>query len=132
MTKYNNYLGIDSLGDGKNKIAILDPDHTQQDEYSTTPVTVMKEVQTQLGPTASPAGGVYEWCINSAAVDAHTGAVFAGSEDGHMYRWSLATNTLSQALLLNAPTGEAYTPSLVGPDGTVYSINNATLYALGN
>ena len=132
MTKYNNYEGIGPLGDGMNKIAILDPDNTQQDEYSTTPVRVMKEVQTQLGPTASPEGGVYEWCINSAAVDSHTGAVFAGSEDGHMYRWNLTANSLSQALMLNAPTPEAYTPSLVGPDGTVYSINNATLYALGN
>jgi hypothetical protein len=132
MTKYNNYIDNGPLGNGENKIAILDPDNTQLDEYSTSPVTVMKEVQTQLGPTASPAGGVYEWCINSAAVDAHTGAVFAGSEDGHMYRWSLAANTLSQAIMLNAPTGEAYTPSMVGPDGTVYSINNATLYALGN
>jgi hypothetical protein len=33
---------------------------------------------------------------------------------------------------LNQPTVEAYTPTLIGPDGTVYSINNAHLYALGN
>jgi hypothetical protein len=91
----------------------------------------MKEVITQLGPTAAPAGGVYEWCINSSAVDAHTRSIFAGSEDGHFYRWDLKTNTLSQSLMLNAPRPEAYTPSVVGPNGTVYSINNATLYALG-
>ncbi|MEJ0048270.1 MAG: hypothetical protein WDN04_20700 [Rhodospirillales bacterium] len=132
MTKYNNYIDIDSLGDGQNKIAILDPNATQQDEYSATPVTVMQEVQTKLGPTRAQAGGVYEWCINSAAVDAHTGAVFAGSEDGHLYRWDLAANSLTQKLRLNAPRTEAYTPSVVGPDGTVYSINNAKLYAIGN
>ena len=32
---------------------------------------------------------------------------------------------------LNRPRPEAYTPTLVGPDGTVYAINNATLYAIG-
>jgi hypothetical protein len=130
MTKYNNYINT-YHGDGENKIAILDPDATQQDEYSTAPVTVMKEVETQLGPTAAPAGGVYEWCINSAAVDPVTKSVFAGSEDGHFYRWNLAANKITQSLTLNAPTPEAYTPSLVGPDGKIYSINNAILYAIG-
>lgn len=132
MTKYNNYMDVGPLGDGQNKIAILDPDNTQSDEYSTTPVTVMKEVQTQLGPPGAPGGGLYEWCINSAAVDAYTGSVFAGSENGSLFRWNLAANSLSQNLILNAPRGEAYTPSLVGVGGTVYAINNATLYAIGN
>ena len=130
MTKYNNYLGI-GTGNGENKIAILDPAATQQDEYSTIPVTVMKEVETLLGPTPAPGGGVYEWCINSSAVDASTSSVFAGSEDGHFYRWNIANNSISQKLTLNAPTPEAYTPSLVGPDGKIYSINNAILYAIG-
>jgi len=39
---------------------------------------------------------------------------------------------LTQSLLLNAPRPEAYTPSIIGPDGTVYVINNSTLYAIGN
>jgi hypothetical protein len=130
MTKYNNYDGV-GRGDGENRIAILDPGATQQDEYAQTPVMVMKEVQTILGPTQNPHGGVFEWCINSAVVDAFTGAVFAGSEDGKFYRWDLATNSFTQQLRLNRPRGEAYTPSIVGPDGTVYAINNATLYAVG-
>jgi hypothetical protein len=131
MSKYNNYINT-YMGDGENKIAILDPNATQQDEYSASPVTVMKEVETLLGPTPAPAGGVYEWCNNSAVVDAATASVFAASEDGYFYRWNLASNSISQSVLLNAPTGQAYTPSLAGPDGTIYAINNATLYAIGD
>jgi hypothetical protein len=134
MTKYNNYAGVGPLGDGKNKIAILDPSASQDDEYSETKVKVMKEVQTVLGPTpypGGPPGAVYEWCVNTSVVDAVGGAIFAGSEDGNLYRWDLANNALTQALPLNAPEGEAYTPTLTGPDGTVYAINNATVYAAG-
>jgi len=132
MTKYNNYVGIGN-GDGQNRIAILDPNVSQADKYGlySTPATVMKEVQTQLGPSGSPEGGLYEWCINSSVVDTKNGAVYAGSEAGKMFRWDLATNTLSQTLTLNAPRPEPYTPSEVGPDGTLYSINNGTLYAIG-
>ena len=57
--------------------------------------------------------------------------MFANSEDGHLYRWDLKTRKDSQSLLLNAPRPEAYTPTVVGPDGTVYAINNATFYAIG-
>jgi hypothetical protein len=32
---------------------------------------------------------------------------------------------------LNGPRREAYTPTVIGPDGTVYAINNAALYAIG-
>jgi hypothetical protein len=130
MTKYNNYIGIGS-GDGQNKLAILDPNGTQQDEYSTKPVTVMKEVQTVLGPSGAPGGGLYEWCIITSAVDAKTKSIFAGSEAGTFFRWNLAKNTLTQSIRLAKPTPESYTPSEVGPDGTVYAINRATLFALG-
>jgi hypothetical protein len=53
------------------------------------------------------------------------------SEDGILYRWDLARNTLAEKIHLNRPRAEAYTPTIVGPDGTVYAINNATLYAIG-
>ncbi len=135
MVKYNNYVGVGPLGDGRNKLAILNPEATQQDEYSSIPVTVMKEVQTVLGPTAQPKepqGAVYEWCVNTSVVDAAAGAVFAGNEDGNFYRWDLASNTLSQKLNLSKPQGESYTPTLIGPDGTVYAINTAVLFALNN
>lgn len=133
MSKYNNYYGIGS-GDGHNRIAILDPNAKENDPIIPS-VKVMNEVMTIVGPThvpGEPQGVVYEWCINSAVVDPATGSVIAGSEDGHVYRWDLTTGTLSQSLNLNQPTGEAYTPSIVGPDGTIYSINDAKLYAIGN
>lgn len=132
MSKYNNYYDCGN-GNGHNMIAILDPRATQKDAYSD--VTVMKEVETKLGPNQVPGevpGAVYEWCINSAVVDPYTDSVIANSEDGHTYRWHLPTNTLTQALLLNEPIAEAYTPTIIGPDGTIYAINNATLYAIGN
>ncbi|HEY1612182.1 MAG TPA: hypothetical protein VGF97_00640 [Rhizomicrobium sp.] len=132
MTKYNNYLGCGS-GNGHNMIAILDPKATQKDNYSNA--TVMKEVETILDPHQVPGettGAVYEWCINSAVVDASRNSVIANAEDGYTYRWDLATNTLAEMKKLNAPLGEAYTPTIIGPDGTVYAINDAMLYAMGN
>jgi hypothetical protein len=130
MTKYNNYLGI-GTGNGANKIAILDPDATEVDPV--TGITVMNEVLTMIGQTPDgPPPSVKEWCINSAAIDPSTNAVFAGSEDGRLYRWDLATNTLTQKIVLTSGIGEAYTPTVVGPNGFVYAINNATLFAIGN
>ena len=34
-------------------------------------------------------------------------------------------------LTLAPPTGEAYTPTVIGPDGAVYAINNAQLFSCG-
>jgi hypothetical protein len=132
MTKYNNYAGLG--GDGINKIAILDPNDTQIDPR--TGATVMKEVITIAGQTPYPEfpsnpGAVREWCINTAAVDPFTDSVVANSEDGKLYRWDLATNTFSQVITLTTATGEAYTPTVIGTDGTVYAINRATLFAVG-
>lgn len=80
LTKYNNYGGV-GTGDGKNRIAILDPNQTQINPN--TGVPVMKEVLTLLGPTAAPGypGGLMEWCINTAAVDPLTKSVLVNSED---------------------------------------------------
>jgi hypothetical protein len=129
MTKYNNYLGI-GTGNGANKIAILDPDATEIDPV--TGVTVMNEVLTMIGQTANgPPPSVKEWCINSAAIDPVTNSVLAGSEDGKLYRWNLSTNTLTQSIVLTLGIGEAYTPTAIGPNGFVYAINNATLFAIG-
>jgi hypothetical protein len=131
MTKYNNYAGLG--GDGVNKIAILDPNDTQIDPR--TGATVMREVETIAGVTPDPEfpglpGAVREWCINTAVVDPFTDSVLANSEDGNLYRWNLATNTFTQVVNLTPGIGEAYTPTLIGVDGTVYAINNATLFAV--
>ncbi len=129
MTKYNNYA--DEGGNGQNKIAILDPNATETDPI--TGVTVMNEVLTILGPTPNPPlQGVKEWCINSAAVDIAGKSILANSEDGNLYRWNLTTNTLSQSIALTSGVGEAYTPTVIGMDGTAYAINDAILFAIGN
>lgn len=132
MAKYNNY--IVGGGDGRNEIAILDPNNSQVD--SRTGVTVMKEVLTIAGPTPDAehpeqSGAVREWCINTAAVDPFTHAVLANSEDGRLYRWDITTNMFTESITLTAGVGEAYTPTVVGADGKVYAINNATLFAVG-
>ncbi len=132
VSKYNNYLGIGPHGDGRNKVAVLDPRTSQKDPYAN--VQVMKAVQTVLSPVhvpGEPAGARYEWCINSAVADPADGSVIVNSEDGIVYRWDLAHNTLAEKMRLNGPRPEAYTPTIIGPDGTVYAINNATLYAIG-
>jgi hypothetical protein len=126
LTKYNNYA---EWGDGHNKLAILDPNATQIDPI--TGATVMQEVITVLGPTPDPNFGgtaVREWCINSAAIDTRNMCAVVNSEDGHVYRWDFTTNSLSPAFAMAAATGEAYTPTVIGPDGAIYAINNAMLY----
>jgi hypothetical protein len=131
VSKYNNY-DAGPHGDGRNEIALLDPHAAQRDEYS--PVHVMREVSTVLSPLhppKSPAGTRYEWCINSVAVDPTTGTAIANNEDGHLYRWDLDTGRLTQSIQLNSPHGQAYTSTVVGPDGTSYAIEDATLYAVG-
>jgi hypothetical protein len=131
VSKYNNYL-IGPHGNGHNEVAVLDPRSSQKDPYSSA--RVMKAVQTILSPLhepKTPAGARYEWCINSAVVDLADDSVMVNSEDGFLYRWDLAHNTLAERIRLNSPLGEAYTPTIIGPDGTVYAINNATLYAVG-
>ena len=134
MTKYNNYAGINT-GDGHNRVAILDPNATENDPVIPT-TQVMQEVMTHLGVTPDPdfptfPGAVREWCINTAAVDPFTKSVLVNSEDGKLYRWDLTNNTLSEKIRLSGGIGEAYTPTIIGADGTVYAINDAVLDAIG-
>jgi hypothetical protein len=135
MSKYNNYANDKLNGDGVNKLAILDPNDTEIDPV--TSATVMKEVLTIAGVTPdldfpNKPGAVREWCINSAAVDPATDSILANSEDGKLYRWNLTSNAFTQVVTLTPGVGEAYTPTIVGADGTVYAINNATLFGVGS
>jgi hypothetical protein len=128
MTKYNNYA---RGGDGVNKIAILDPN-------ATDPVTGnMQVVESIAGPTPDTEAidegfplAVKEWCINSAVVDPATDSVLVNSEDGNLYRWDLATDTLTEQITLTSGIGEAYTSTLIGPDGSIYATNNAVLFSV--
>jgi hypothetical protein len=132
VSKYNNYFRIGPHGDGRNKVALLDPRAHQKDPYAN--VQTMKPVETILSPLHAPkeaAGARYEWCINAAVFDVANHSVYVNNEDGVVYRWDLATNKLAEQIRLNKPRPEAYTSTLIGPDGTVYAINNATLYAIG-
>ena len=135
LVKYNNYVGVGN-GTGVNQLAVLDPNAAQQDEYSATPVQAMREVLTITGVTPAPRAGypnaVREWCINSAAIDPLTKSALVNSEDGVVYRWDFTTNTFTRRLRLTAGRSEAYTPTLIGTDGTVYAINDAILFAVGN
>ncbi len=134
MCKYNFYAAPGG-GDGVNKIAIVDPDQSQIDAYSGA--TVMKEIRTIACPTPDMnyrptyPNAVKEWCINTAVVDPFKFSVLAGAEDGKLYRWHLGSNTFTETRVLTAGLGEAYTPTMAGPDGTVYAINDATLFAVG-
>ncbi|MCC6195494.1 MAG: hypothetical protein IT518_13605 [Burkholderiales bacterium] len=132
VSKYNNYFGV-GTGNGRNAMAILDPAQGQAD-FVAPGVLVMREVLTMLGPTPQaglPAGAVREWCVNTTAVDPLTGSILVNSEDGHLYRWHLPTNSLTQNVRFNNGYAESYTPTAIGPDGKVYAINNATLFAVG-
>ena len=131
MTKYNNYCGV-GTGTGQNEIAILDPNATEPDPVLPNTL-VMKEVLTHLGvtPDGGCPGGFREWCINTAAVDPFSKSILANSEDGNLYRWDLTTNTLSEVIKLSIGVGEAYTPTVIGADGTAYAINQAVLNAIG-
>ena len=132
LTKYNNYAGTPS-GDGRNRVAVLDPNAVQADPIIAS-VTVMREVLKILGVTpdpAAPAGGVKEWCINTAAVDPATRSVLINSEDGYLYRWDLSTNQFTQQIRMNNGVAQSYTPTAIGADGAVYAVNNAALFSVG-
>ena len=139
FSKYNNYAG-NSDGNGINRIALLDPNATQIDPHATAPGLIeMREVMTVIGCTpdneyqnSTYPYAVREWCINTAAVNPATESVFVPSEDGHIYRWDLALNALTETLTLGPGVGAPYVPTVIGPDGTVYTLNGGTLFALSS
>jgi plastocyanin len=69
-----------------------------------------------------------EWCISAAAVDPITTSIFADNSDGYFYRWNVLTNTLSERIqTVQSPSVEAYAPTAIGPDGTVYALSMGNL-----
>ena len=131
MTKYNNYCGSGSAtGKMKSPFSIPTPPST---------IRLFKHAGHE-GSARPPwsnsrsglSGGYKEWCINTAAVDPFTKSVMANSEDGSLYRWDMTSNTFTQVIKLSTGIGEAYTPTVIGADGTVYAINDAMLDAVGD
>ena len=114
-----------------NRLGLLDPNSTEVDAHaSSNGMAIMREVLTMIGPTADYENrgpslplAVREWCINSPGVNPATNSVFMHSEDGRLYRWNLVTNSLDQFVNLNIGIGEPYVPNIIGPDGTVFTLN---------
>jgi hypothetical protein len=141
LSKYNNYVTNGSLGgNGVNQIAILDPYASEPDPNNDNnpKLQVMKEILTLPSPTPDTdfngsgyLDAVREWCTDGTAVDPSTDSVFINNEDGYAYRWNLSSNVLTQAVEITNGIGEPYTPTAIGPDGTIYAINGGTLFALG-
>ena len=137
FSKYNEYPFGD--GNGVNRVALLDPNATQIDPHSSASGLIeMREVMTVIGPTPDAdvnrttfPFAVKEWCINAPAVNPPTNSVYFTSEDGRSYRWNLVTNSLDQTVVLTPGILEPYVPTVIGPDGTVYTLNGGTLFALG-
>ena len=133
MCKYNNYAGIG--GDGANRVAIVDPNTPATDTIAG--IQTMKPILSILAPTpdtdilATYPNAVREWCVNTAAVDVPKSSIIVSCEDGILYRWNLRTNSFTEQIQMTTGIGEAYTPTAIGPDGRVYAIANATLYAVG-
>ncbi len=133
LTKDNNYADF-AGGTGQNKMGIFDPFNSEPDPIYGQPVA--KAVITVLGVTPDPnfpsiPGAVREWCVNSGAVDPFNKQILVNSEDGKSYVWDLTTNSLIDPVTLTSGVGEAYTPTMIGPDGTGYAINNGILFAMG-
>ena len=136
--KYNNYGG-NGDGNGINRIALLDPNATQIDPHPTaTNLVEMREVLTVIGCTPDPdffgaayPNAVREWCINTAPVNVATKSIFAPCEDGRIYRWDLAANSLAEVFSIGAGVGQPYVPTAIGPDGAIYTMNGGTFFAIG-
>jgi hypothetical protein len=64
-------------------------------------------------------------------VDPQNKSALINNDDGFIYRWDFTTNTLAANVHLTAGLFEAYTPTIIGPDGTTYAISNGLLFAVG-
>jgi hypothetical protein len=59
VSKYNNHLGVKPHGDGRNKVAVLDPRSSQKDPYAN--VQTMKAVQAILSPARTGSSTAGTW-----------------------------------------------------------------------
>jgi hypothetical protein len=142
FSEYNDYPGDDG-GQGVNRIALLDPNSTQLDPHpSAHSLTEMREVLTASSITPDAyhvAAGfplaVSEWSVGTPAVNPANNSVYVPNADGHIYRWDLGTNSLSQSVTFSGGAGAGAggaVPVEIGPDGTIYTINGGNLFAAGD
>jgi hypothetical protein len=134
LVKHNDYVQTGGLG--LSRLVILDPNDSQTDEVGGA--LVMREVISVLAPTideelvdATHPEPRREWCVNTVAVDPRTKCAVVNNEDGICYRWDFRRNALVQPVRLTEGLSEAYTPTVIGVDGAVYAINDATLFCVG-
>ncbi len=71
-----------------------------------------------------------ELCVNAVVVDKNGNSYFLG-EDGYFYRVEFGGENWSR-IMLGAPRNAAYTPAAMGPDGTVYALDDRSFYIVGN
>src|SRR5580704_15915230 len=134
VSSYNDSVGqVD--GQGVNKVALLDPTATETDSHaSSNGLSVMREILDATSPTPDAANqnstfpsAVLPWLGNAFAVNAATKTVILPSSDGNLYRWNVSTNSLSQFLNLGTAGGQQNVPTVIGPDGSTYTISGSTL-----
>ena len=137
LSNYNDYVGqVD--GQGVNKVALLDPTAIETDSHSSSNgLTVMREILDATGPTPDATNqnstypsAVLPWLGNAFAVNAPTKSVILPSSDGNLYRWNVSTNSISQFLNLGAAGGQQNVPTVIGPDGSTYTISGSTLVSV--
>ena len=126
-------------GDGVNRIALLDPNATQIDPHSSANGLVeMREVLTIIGPTPD-AGRAFDPVpvCGARVVHQHRGGQSGHEQYLHAERgWPhLPLESRHQFVIPSRHThqgiGEPYVPTVIGPDGIVYTLNGGTLFALG-
>ncbi|MEI9976871.1 MAG: hypothetical protein WDO73_35375 [Ignavibacteriota bacterium] len=133
FSKYNNYMGDRSRRRRPQPHRRPRPgcSHDGPDHRDGRHAGGAHHLRPDARAAGNPNGSVREWCINSGAIDPFTGSALANSEDGTIYRWDFASNSFPQQVRLTGGVGEAYTPTAIGVDGTVYAINDAILFAVG-
>jgi large repetitive protein len=137
LSNYNDYVGqVD--GQGVNKVALLDPNATEIDSHpSSNGLSVMREILDAASPTPDAANqnstfpsAMLPWLGNAFAVNAPTKTVILPSSDGNLYRWNVSTNSISQFLNLGAAGSQQNVPTVIGPDGSAYTISGSTLVSV--
>lgn len=116
LTKYNNYL------QNLYRLGIFDPNSSVFDSIAGT--NVMRDVL--VSPRSQQ-----EWCVNSVAVDPFSRCAIANNENGSCYQWDFTTNTFTNSVSMTRELPEAYTPTVIAPNGVCFAIKANIVFALG-